>query len=111
MGEQRFIPILSQRTIVREINIERIKKIVIEASEQSNRISVPEINKPELLKNFLSQFPKNGSLIFCDIVACRIPNFIMSRIETLEGGGSGGIKFGVSRSIRVVLMSFASICF
>ena len=53
--------------MVREINIERIKKINIEASEQSNRISVPEINKPELLKNFLSQFQKNGSLIFCDI--------------------------------------------
>ena len=67
LGVQRFIPILSERTVVREINIERIKKIIIEASEQSNRISVPEINKPELLKNFLSQFPKNGSLIFCDI--------------------------------------------
>ena len=67
LGVQRFIPILSERTIVREINIERIKKIIIEASEQSNRISVPEINKPELLKNFLSQFPKNASLIFCDI--------------------------------------------
>jgi len=67
LGVQRFIPILSERTIVREINIGRIKKIIIEASEQSNRISVPEINKPELLKNFLSQFPKNGSLIFCDI--------------------------------------------
>ena len=67
LGVQKFIPILSERTVVREINIERIKKIIVEASEQSNRISIPEINKPELLKNFLSQFPKNGSLIFCDI--------------------------------------------
>ena len=67
LGVQRFIPILSERTVVRKINIERIKKIVIEASEQSNRISVPEINKPELLKKFLSKFPKNGFLIFCDI--------------------------------------------
>ena len=67
LGVQKFVPILSERTVVRKINIERIKKIVIEASEQSNRISVPEINKPELLKNFLSQFPKKGSLIFCDI--------------------------------------------
>ncbi len=67
LGVQRFIPILSQRTVVREINIERIKKIIIEASEQSNRISIPEVNNPELLKKFLFQFPKNGSLIFCDI--------------------------------------------
>jgi len=67
LGVQRFVPILSARTVVREINLERIKKIIIEASEQSNRISVPEIDKTESLKNFLSKFPKNGCLIFCDI--------------------------------------------
>jgi 16S rRNA (uracil1498-N3)-methyltransferase len=67
LGVQKFIPILSERTVVREINIERVKKIIIESSEQSNRISVPEINKPESLKKFLSQFPKKASLIFCDI--------------------------------------------
>ena len=67
LGVQKFVPILSDRTIIREVNIERIKKIIVEASEQSNRISVPEINKPDSLKFFLSIFPKNGCLIFCDI--------------------------------------------
>ena len=67
LGIQKFIPILAERTIVKEINIERIKKIIIEASEQSNRISVPKIENLESLKNFLNQFPKNGCLIFCDI--------------------------------------------
>ena len=67
LGIQKFIPILSERTIVKEINIERLKKIIIEASEQSNRISVPEIKNLESLKNFLNKFPSNGSLIFCDI--------------------------------------------
>ena len=38
LGVQKFVPILSERSVVREINIERIKKIIIEASEQSNRI-------------------------------------------------------------------------
>ena len=67
LGVQRFVPILSERTIVREINIERIKKIIVEASEQSNRISVPVINKIESLKKFLLKFPKSGCVIFCDI--------------------------------------------
>ena len=67
LGVQKFIPILSERTVVREINLERVKKIIVEASEQSNRISIPEINKPESLKNFLFSFTKNGYLIFCDI--------------------------------------------
>ncbi len=39
----------------------------MESSEQSNRISVPEIKKIEKLKTFLSEFPKDGYLIFCDI--------------------------------------------
>ena len=67
LGVQRFVPILSERTVVREINTERIKKIIVEASEQSNRISVPEISIPVSLKKFLSTFPQNGRLIFCDI--------------------------------------------
>jgi len=67
LGIQKFIPILSERTIVKGINVERIKKIIVEASEQSNRISIPEIENLEPLKNFLYKFPKNGYLIFCDI--------------------------------------------
>ena len=67
LGIQKFIPILSERTIVKEINIERLKKIIIEASEQSNRISIPEIKNLEPLKFFLSKFPNDGILIFCDI--------------------------------------------
>ena len=67
LGVQKFIPVLSERTNVKEINIRRIKKIIVEACEQSNRISVPEITKLETLKFFLSNFPKKGCLVFCDI--------------------------------------------
>ena len=67
LGVQKFIPILSERTIVKEINTERLKKIVVEASEQSNRISVPKIENLKPLKDFLYEFPNNGFLIFCDI--------------------------------------------
>jgi len=67
LGVQKFFPLLCERSVVREINIERAEKIVTEASEQSNRISVPEILKIQNLENFLKSFPENGSLIFCDI--------------------------------------------
>ena len=67
LGIQKFIPILSERTAVKDINIERVKKIIIESAEQSNRISVPEIEPLKILKDFLFNFPKNGSLVFCDI--------------------------------------------
>ena len=67
LGITKFIPLIADRTIVRKINYERVKKIIIEASEQSNRISVPEITEINKLKDFLNSFPKNGSIIFCDI--------------------------------------------
>ena len=67
LGVQKFIPILSERTSVKDINNQRIKKIIIESTEQSNRISVPEIIRLDTLKNFLSTFPKKGCLVFCDI--------------------------------------------
>ncbi len=67
LGVQKFIPILSERSAVKDINAERIKKVIIESAEQSNRISVPEIIKLENLKNFLISFPKKGCLVFCDI--------------------------------------------
>ena len=83
LGVQKFIPILSERTIVREINVERIKKIIVESSEQSNRISVPEIKKLESLKSFLSMFPQNGYLIFCDINSSKknLKNILEKKID------------------------------
>jgi len=67
LGIKKFFPLLCERSVVREINIERAEKIVTEAAEQSNRISVPEILKIKNLENFLKNFPENGNLIFCDI--------------------------------------------
>ena len=67
LGIQKFIPLLCERSVVRNINTERVKKIIIESSEQSNRLSIPEIRKIESLKNFIKVFPKNGCIIFCDI--------------------------------------------
>ncbi len=40
LGIQKFIPVICERSVVNDINIERIKKIIIESSEQSNRLSV-----------------------------------------------------------------------
>ena len=67
LGIKKFFPLLCESSVVREINIERAEKIVTEAAEQSNRISVPEILKIKNLENFLKNFPENGNLIFCDI--------------------------------------------
>ena len=65
LGVTKFLPIIFDRTVVRKINLERLEKIVIEASEQSNRINVPLIESPQNLNNFLKK--DSMDLIFADL--------------------------------------------
>ncbi len=46
MGVAEFLPVITARTNANHINWERMQKIVIEASEQSNRNSAPKILNP-----------------------------------------------------------------
>ncbi len=46
MGVAKFVPVITERTVANHINWERMKKIVVEAAEQSNRNSVPDITSP-----------------------------------------------------------------
>ena len=65
LGVTKFLPIIFDRTVVRKINKDRIEKIVIEASEQSNRINVPKIEEAQDLNGFLKKNSMN--LIFTDL--------------------------------------------
>ncbi len=65
LGVSKFLPIVFDRTIVRKINKDRLEKIVIEACEQSNRITVPVIEQAQNLKSFLNSHSMN--LIFTDL--------------------------------------------
>ena len=65
LGVTKFLPIIFDRTVVRKINKERLEKIVIEASEQSNRTNVPLIESPQTLDGFLKK--NTMDLIFTDL--------------------------------------------
>ena len=65
LGVTKFLPIIFDRTVVRKINKDRIEKIIIEASEQSNRINVPIIEEAQDLNGFLKKNLMN--LIFTDL--------------------------------------------
>ena len=67
LGVTRITPIISERTEVKELNLERAKKIVIEATEQSNQLSPPEISKITKLKDFINNLNENNKLFFADI--------------------------------------------
>ena len=67
LGVSKIIPIISERTEVKELNYDRAKKITIEATEQSNQMFPPEILEVTKLKDFLENLNKNTKLLFADV--------------------------------------------
>ena len=65
LGVTKFLPIIFDRTVVRKINKERLSKVIIESSEQSNRLVIPTIEDPKTLDKFLNL--NNFQLIFTDL--------------------------------------------
>ena len=67
LGVGKIIPLISERTEVKELNFNRAKKIVIEATEQSNQLMPPEILEVTKLKDFLQNLDANSKLLFADV--------------------------------------------
>ena len=67
LGVSKIIPIVSERTEVKEINFERANKIVVEAIEQSNQLIPPQISEVTKLKDFLKNLDSSSKLLFADV--------------------------------------------
>ena len=67
LGVSKIIPIISERTEVKELNYDRANKIVIESTEQSNQLSPPKIIQVTKLKDFLNNLDDSSKLLFADV--------------------------------------------
>ena len=67
LGVNKITPIVSERTEVKEINHERAKRIIIEATEQSNQLSPPKICETIKLKDFLKNLDVSTKILFADV--------------------------------------------
>ena len=66
LGITRFVPCVTKNTNQPKINIRNLKMNIIEASEQSERLSLPLIDSPTKLETLVENFPKDRCLIFCN---------------------------------------------
>ena len=66
MGVKKIFPILTERSSIRNINTTRMYAIAKEASEQSNRISIPEISNLQTIQELLKNWDKNRSILYAD---------------------------------------------
>ena len=64
LGVRRLQPVITARTVVERVKLERLESIAIEAAEQCGRTLLPEIAEPVALTAFLQE--STGTLYFAD---------------------------------------------
>jgi len=67
LGVSKIIPIISDRTEVKDLNFDRANKIIIEATEQSNQLNPPDISQIIKFKDFINNISKEKKLFFADV--------------------------------------------
>ena len=66
LGVSALLPVWTARTQVERVNLDRLRAHAVEAAEQSERLSVPELRAPERLDRLLAAWPGERRLIVCD---------------------------------------------
>jgi len=66
LGVSQFIPCITQNTNLTKINMRNLYMNIVEAAEQSERLTLPKLNEVVNLNNLLRNFPKDRGLIFCN---------------------------------------------
>jgi 16S rRNA (uracil1498-N3)-methyltransferase len=95
LGVAALLPVWTARTQVERVNLERLRAHAIEAAEQCERLSVPELRAPERLDRLLAVWPGERRLVVCDEsgagepigdAAARLPPGPVALLVGPEGG-------------------------
>lgn len=65
LGAARLVPVITRRTQVPRINPARLRAIAIEAAEQCERLTVPDIDPAVPMERFLADWPPGRPLVTC----------------------------------------------
>lgn len=66
LGVARLVPVLTARTVVDRLNLDRLRAHMIEAAEQCGRTALPELAEPVTLTALLNGWDTARTLIFAD---------------------------------------------
>jgi 16S rRNA (uracil1498-N3)-methyltransferase len=66
LGVARLLPVVTRRTIVDRLNLERLRAHTIEAAEQCERTALPTLDEPQKLDRLLKAWPEDRTLWFAD---------------------------------------------
>lgn len=86
LGAARLLPVMTQRTVVERVKLERLQAIAIEATEQCGRTRLPDIDELQPLKSLLDSRDPERRIYFAD-----------------EGGGEPAVNAFVSGPSLIVI--------
>jgi len=66
LGVSAIRPVFTRHTIVERVNLERLRANAVEAAEQTERLTVPEVVEPEPLQRLMARWPADRRLLLCD---------------------------------------------
>lgn len=92
MGVASLQPVMTERTIAKRVNTERMRLNVIEAAEQCGVLRVPEVCEPRTLEALLADWPTGRILLFADEAADEGSPF--AAFDGLERGAPIAVLIG-----------------
>jgi 16S rRNA (uracil1498-N3)-methyltransferase len=66
LGAAEIVPVITERTIVRKVNLARLRARAVEAAEQTGRLSVPPVRDPVPLGELLAPVSDDLVVLFAD---------------------------------------------
>ena len=108
MGAGRLRPIVTRRTQVARLNIERLEANAIEGAEQCGAVWTPAVVPLEPLETALAGWPAGRLLVFCDEEAPAAgPHEALAGVTGAMGGGAGlliGPEGGFDEAERAAIL-------
>ena len=100
LGASRLQPVMTRHTVVGRVNLDRLRARAVEAAEQCERLTVPEVMEPRPLRESLENWPGERRLFACaeagpvrpmaDVLAGGARNAAAAVLVGPEGGFSPG---------------------
>ena len=84
LGIARLIPCITQNTNQTKINIRNLNMNIIEAAEQSERLSIPILDEITEMNDLLDNFPSDRGLVFCNEINKDLPMMHASLLKNIN---------------------------
>ena len=107
LGVSKIVPVITERTITKKINLKRMQDIAIESSEQCERITIPEVCAVKKLKDLIPYWDNDRIIFFCDetirnddVVKIDSQNLSIKSFGAILVGPEGGFSTNETNYLR-----------